>query len=339
MKRLLHIGAFNKGSTSLRRRDAFKTMDYIVDEIDLDKYVKFWRSGWISVERLLPVSPFQIRFNQDIRKLLKTVSYYDAIIMEKPKYIFPSNIKLLKKKTGCLVHYSPDDYENTTNKGWYDKSVLSACHIIITTKLHNLKSLRKKFPGSVVLRQVSGGPKACPPHARIKYHYDISFVGQFEQDRAAKIRMLAKSIDKKIHIFGPDWNQVKMPPNVIKHPAIWGEEFVKVLQTTRINLCFLRKANKDTATTRTFEIVSSGSLLIAERTEEHLSLFREFDEAFYFDGDEELKLLTKRLLVESAENNFFKIRQSAFRRYCERGYSDNEIWSKFFDNCLPGHNI
>ena len=63
----------------------------------------------------------------------------------------------------------------------------------------------------------------------------------------------------------------------------------QVFGASRINLAFLRKANRDQHTTRTFEIPACGGFELSERTDEVLSFFEEGKEIECFDSVEELK--------------------------------------------------
>jgi spore maturation protein CgeB len=72
----------------------------------------------------------------------------------------------------------------------------------------------------------------------------------------------------------------------------------------------LRKVCPDQHTTRTFEIPACGSLLLADRTEEHQEFFEEGQEAEFFESCEEL--------LEKVR--FYGSNESARKRVADRGY-------------------
>jgi spore maturation protein CgeB len=74
----------------------------------------------------------------------------------------------------------------------------------------------------------------------------------------------------------------------VEHRSLFGETYSKAINSFDINLCFLRRANRDRQTTRTFEIPACGSFMLAERTDEHVQLFDEGQEAEFFGSTDEL---------------------------------------------------
>lgn len=239
-----------------------------MERIDLDPYVKFWQKGLISFARKMPYSYFQYSLNRVVRETCRS-NYYDYIICEKPKYFTAKTLKLLSSCTDNLVHFSPDDYYNPSNQGWFEGGRLALYDVIITNKLHNVLPLSKQYGESRVRHMLSGGPELKGSLSSEPEKYQISFIGQYEEARYETLMELSRRVDAQIHVFGPDWNANGSNDSIIFHEPVWGPSFSKTIRRSNVNLCFLRKANSDTSTTRTFEIVGNGGLLLAERTDEH----------------------------------------------------------------------
>ena len=85
-----------------------------------------------------------------------------------------------------------------------------------------------------------------------------------------------------------------MPPVGMDHSdfskggPLSDRDYVRCLANARIGLGLLSKYCQDEFTTRSFEIPAAGTMLIAERTEEHQDLFEEGKEAEFFATLEEL---------------------------------------------------
>ena len=81
----------------------------------------------------------------------------------------------------------------------------------------------------------------------------------------------------------------------------------------------MRKVCPDQHTTRTFEIPACGSLLLADRTEEHQEFFEEGKEAEFFDSCDEL--LDKLKFYCSNEAARKRIADGGYKRCKEGGYA------------------
>ena len=99
--------------------------------------------------------------------------------------------------------------------------------------------------------------------------------------------------------------------NIARLP-IWGQDYIDLLSSHKIALCFLSKLNQDVYTRRCFEITASGTLLISEFSEELNLIFGDMYGAVLFKSAKEfqkkLKYLKENPLeVELIANNGKKI--------------------------------
>ena len=88
---------------------------------------------------------------------------------------------------------------------------------------------------------------------------------------------------------------------IVMDRHVYDVEYAKVVAASKINLCFLRKANRDRETTRSVEIPACGGFMISERTNEQLEMFAEALEAEYFGAKEELLAKIRYYLIHEVE--------------------------------------
>lgn len=133
-----------------------------------------------------------------------------------------------------------------------------------------------------------------------KYLSEIAFIGTWMRHEE-RDKFLLKLIDSgfSISIWGSRWGKSQYWRQLspyYKGEALKGKEYVEAIRGAKICLGLLSKGNRDEHTTRSMEIPYAGGLLCAERTNEHLSLYNEWEEAVFWSSAEECARVCKVLL-------------------------------------------
>jgi hypothetical protein len=97
---------------------------------------------------------------------------------------------------------------------------------------------------------------------------------------------------------------------------VYGDDYARALTGAKIGLGFLRQVCPDQHTTRTFEIPACGSMLLADRTDEHREFFEEGREAEFFSTADEL---TAKLRFYAQNENARSRIAAAGRERCIQG--------------------
>jgi hypothetical protein len=151
----------------------------------------------------------------------------------------------------------------------------------------------------------------------------VGFVGTFEAARARSMQYLA-SHGFPVRIWGGGWNEhLRSYPGLrIAGRGVFGDDYAKAICSFDVNLCFLRKLNRDQQTSRSIEIPACGAFMLAERTDEHLRLFEEGKEAEFFGSDAELLEKARYYLAHADERE--RIAQAGRERCLRSGYSNHD---------------
>lgn len=156
------------------------------------------------------------------------------------------------------------------------------------------------------------------------YDCDVIFIGHYEPDwRLACLEEIARQ-GWDLRLFGPgyDWDPVirnspelqgQMPVHLL-----WGDDYNHALCSARIALCFLSKLNRDTYTRRCFEIPATGTMMLAEYTDDLASLYLEGEEAEFFRSPAEMTEKIQRYLTDDALRR--KVAVGGLRRVHDDGH-------------------
>jgi spore maturation protein CgeB len=213
---------------------------------------------------------------------------------------------------------------NPRNQSRQWRACLPLYDLHVTTKNHNVPELRAAGARAVyhvdkAFDPLVHRPMPVTPGVRERLGGDVGFVGWPEASREASMLHLARH-GVPVRIWGP-WGRLRPrhPGLRVEGRPLWSDDYASALSAFRINLCFLRKVNRDRHTTRSVEIPACGGFMLAERTEEHLALFEEDREAVYFSSDDEL--LEKTLWYLAHEDERVRIAAAGRRRCWTGGYT------------------
>ena len=269
------------------------------------------------------------------RKILDVTRHKkpDLLWIEKGNMINPSTLKAVHEisPNTKICAYSDDDmFHNINRTRAYVKS-LHHYDIVFVTKSYNVNANELPALGAKCCVMVD---KAYDPnqHMPLKLSMaeqselscDVSFIGSYAPERGDVLNFLAVN-GISVVAWGNGWKRFK-PKNknllITNKPLVNNPNdlrFTKGINAAKINLGFLRKINRDLQTDRSVEIPACRGFMLAERSVEHERLFKDEEEAVYFETNTEL--LKKIRYYLEHEQKRIKIAKAGYKRTRKDGYS------------------
>lgn len=331
--KILSIGGFSgfgSSNTCLLRNQHLQTLGE-VDMVDTTRkpinlryriFNKLFRMGFhVNL-------PDLVGANKTIIKLAKSNCKYDLVWIDKGVIIYPQTFKILKQfqPNAKIIGFSPDWMGGRHNQSqqFIDSLPLYDCYV--TTKSYSVPELYDMGAKDVMFVDNSFQKGFHRPYDLTLEEHEqfdsvVSFIGSWEQERSDLIEYLGNN-GVNVNVWGSEaWGNVaKRQPNIhFKGIDLTDERFCKALTATKISLCFLRKINRDLQTTRSVEIPACRSMMLAERTTEHLNMFAENKEAVYFSSKEELLEKCKFYMAHETERKL--IAEAGYKKCIEEDYS------------------
>ncbi|MCF0190503.1 MAG: glycosyltransferase family 1 protein [Marinilabiliaceae bacterium] len=330
--RVLSVGSFSRlSNTCLHRTWALKSIADHVDEVNTTSCpaTLWYRIAYHLFLWGLPVPIPQNNSENDVIKRLVDENAYDIVWIDKGNSIAPETIRYIRTKqpSAKIVSYSPDNMALRHNQSQQFVESIPLYDLHVTTKSYIIDDLKRLGAKQVMFVNKSYAKEFHYPREVDEADYerlgeDVGFIGAWEEERCRSMIYLATH-GIRVRVWGGGkWNDYRdVSPNLrIEGRYLFDEDYSKALRLFKISLCFLRKMNYDQQTSRTMEIPASGGFMLAERTSEHQSLFREGEEAEFFSSDEELLEKCRYYLATPAERE--RIAQAGTRRCLESDYSN-----------------
>lgn len=172
----------------------------------------------------------------------------------------------------CMAFCSDDPFNKTQRADWH-LAALPAYDVVFTPRRANISDLRAL--GCSDVRYLPFGYDeslfGTATDEGVTQDLDVLFVGGADQDRVEFMREFLHS-GLRIGLVGGYWDRFpETQPYALgfKTPR----ELCAITAEAKVNLCLVRRANRDGHVMRSFEIPAAGGCMLAEDTSEHRELF------------------------------------------------------------------
>lgn len=230
-----------------------------------------------------------------------------SIRQTRPRYLLTTGLSPVSadvlhaaRQLGVLcLHYSTDDPWNPTQRAKWFMQALPAFDLIFSARQSNLADFQALGCSQVHYLPFGYDDTIFCPHLAAATMVDdkVLFVGGADRDRVNFIeQLLAAGIP--MQLVGGYWERYKaVRPHSLGHKT--PQELLELTRSAPVNLCLVRRANRDGHVMRSFEIAALGGCMVVEDTPEHRAIFGlEGECVFYFDGPQQAAAKIKLLLAD-----------------------------------------
>lgn len=319
-KRVVYIGQIGRGETCRDRMVALQDLGFEVQPFDTTPYLQSPPRILRSLAHRFNVGPRLRRLNRDLAKLSWSGSPSRIVWVDKGRWIFPETLDRLRQRFGGpLIHFTPDS-QFKLNRSRHFRRCVPLYDVLVTTKPFEVESYRDAGARRVLLTgQAYDERRVGRSRGRESLASDLCFIGHLERHYQRTLEYVARNQSKlDLKVWGPRWPRVRRP--FVQGSGLWGGDYHDGIKSARIGLGLLSKRIPETSTTRSFEIPASGTLLLAERTEEHERYFEGGKEAEFFEDRAELLDKVRHYLRNDTARQ--RLSEAGRRRCSDSGYGN-----------------
>ncbi|HVM99024.1 MAG TPA: glycosyltransferase [Caulobacteraceae bacterium] len=343
--KVLFLGAIGEGQTSLMRLRALRRLGHEVEGVDTA--APWAGASWPArqAQRRLGRGPTIDAIN---RAVLNAADHFqpEMVWAEKQEHLRPETIETLRRGATC-VHFTPDPYFHLAWKRTALMDAAIGCFDALVFCKRYEEADYAALGRPLIYMPLGYCDETHRPlrSADPEWACAVGFLGGWEPRRQRLLHALAEVVPY-LKIRGGYWDFLRdgrWTPRrrlilgqlaggetfrIARDPLlaaawrggeVYADDYARALTGARIGVGFLRQVCPDQHTTRTFEIPACGSLLLADRTDDHLGFFEEGREAEFFDGEEEL--IDKARFYAAHETERARV-AAAGRERCEKsGYA------------------
>jgi len=341
--KILFLGEIGPGQTSLMRMRALERLGHTVQGVHTGEPWK--QTRWLTrqMQRRLERGSVVDEINGAIREAARQFRPH-LIWAEKQEFLRVQTIEDLRALGATLVHFTPDPYFalNWKRTRLMDLAI-RAFDVLVYCKRYERQDYEALGKPAIYMPLGYCDEVHRPLRSSDSgWSCAVGFLGGWEPRREQLLHAVAAT-GAEVKLWGEYWDFVRdgkwtlrrylilrqlagSEPFRLKADTllarawqgreVYADDYARALTGSRIGLGFLRKTWPDQHTTRSFEIPACGSLLLADRTDEHQEFFAEGKEAEFFESAEEL--------VDKV------------RFYCANDRARDAIAQAGYDRCIKG---
>ncbi|MEM7774288.1 MAG: glycosyltransferase [Pseudomonadota bacterium] len=238
------------------------------------------------------------------------------------------------------MNFSTDDPFNPMHRAEWQLGSLKAYDVIFTPRRSNFAELQEQSQAEV--RYL---PFAYDSHLfsrrdahemSASEHDDVLFVGGADPDRVAFFREFVQH-GLRVKFVGSYWDRYAIPGGSCIGSRDW-KSISALTAGAAVNVCLVRRANRDGHVMRTFEIPAVGGFSIVEDTADHRAFFREEGECvLYFSTPKEAVEKARWALENPLERR--RMAAAAHARVAEGGHTYHDRLATMLDMEQPISSI
>ena len=342
--KVMIVGAWEQPMYEKAIADHMKLLGHILVKVSWRKYFQSIAGKFETKYGLY--GPISYVFN----KHLLTVAYRekpDIVLIWRGTQIVPNTLRLLRTQgVKSIAAYNHDDFSgpeygapvpNAHKRLW--RHFLKCAPLIdihFVKRQSNIDHLTLLGAHAAEIMPMWFDPRIHRPiklssEELKKFACEVVFVGHYEPDGREKSVHALVNAGVNLKIWGGHYWSRKVLGDLYDNlqPIIpaEGDDYAKALCGAKVCLAFLSKLNRDTYTRRCFEIPACGRVMLAERTDDLMQMFKEDEEACFFSSNEELVQKVRWLLDNPKERE--QIAQAGMRRVWTDGHDVNSRAQEF----------
>ncbi|MBY0575269.1 MAG: glycosyltransferase [Gallionellaceae bacterium] len=256
----------------------------------------------------------------------------DLCYVDGGEWVTPKVISLLRKHAAKIINYNIDDPLGPRDGArfkayrrslpYYDLNAVVRQENVAEADALGAKNVMRVYRSA---DEISHAPRPLTAEDHQTWDSEVLFLGTWFPERGSFLLDLIRR-GVPLTIRGPNWHKAPEWPQLKNHwkgGAIAGDDYAKAIQCAKVNLGLLSKENRDLHTTRSLEIPALASLLCAERTGEHMTMYSEGKEALFWKNAEECAAMCHFALDN--ENRRQAIAVAGHRRVIKNGHYNEMI--------------